>query len=99
MKAAYAEEISHDNGGVHIFSGIPNRAFALAAIRFGGYSWDKAGSIWWNACITRADRIPQACTFLQFADATVDSAMEVGTPEDARIVREAWNEVGVVRAH
>ncbi|KAM0241688.1 hypothetical protein ACHAPO_001379 [Fusarium lateritium] len=27
-----------DNGGVHIFSGIPNRAFYLASNAFGGYS-------------------------------------------------------------
>jgi Zn-dependent metalloprotease len=27
-----------DNGGVHIYSGIPNRAFYLASVSFGGYS-------------------------------------------------------------
>ncbi|KAM5348682.1 hypothetical protein ACJ41O_008506 [Fusarium nematophilum] len=27
-----------DNGGVHIFSGIPNRAFYLSSVAFGGYS-------------------------------------------------------------
>ena len=37
---------SDDNGGVHINSGIPNRAFYLAAIELGGHSWDKAGQIW-----------------------------------------------------
>lgn len=39
-------EIYEDNGGVHIFSGIPNRAFYLASVAFGGYSWEKAGKIW-----------------------------------------------------
>lgn len=27
-----------DNGGVHIYSGIPNKAFHLAYVAFGGYS-------------------------------------------------------------
>ncbi|RNL98926.1 M4 family metallopeptidase, partial [Dickeya undicola] len=30
-----------DNGGVHLNSGIPNRAFYLAAMALGGYSWEK----------------------------------------------------------
>ncbi|PKS11360.1 hypothetical protein jhhlp_003122 [Lomentospora prolificans] len=34
-----------DNGGVHIYSGIPNKAFYLCAQAFGGYSWEKAGKI------------------------------------------------------
>ena len=38
-----------DDGGVHINSGIPNRAFFLAATAFGGSSWDRAGKIWYAA--------------------------------------------------
>ena len=34
-----------DNGGVHTNSGIPNRAFALAAVNIGGNSWQGAGQI------------------------------------------------------
>lgn len=34
-------DISLDNGGVHINSGIPNRAFYLAATKIGGYAWEK----------------------------------------------------------
>lgn len=30
---------SDDNGGVHLYSGIPNKAFYLAATAFGGYSY------------------------------------------------------------
>lgn len=29
---------SDDNGGVHLYSGIPNKAFYLTAVAFGGYS-------------------------------------------------------------
>ncbi|KAG0080667.1 Translation initiation factor 3 subunit b [Podila epicladia] len=36
-----------DNGGVHIYSSIPNRAFVLVAKALGGYSWEVAGQIWY----------------------------------------------------
>ena len=42
-------ETAEDNGGVHINSGIPNRAFALAAIAVGGSSWERAGRVWYDA--------------------------------------------------
>jgi len=84
-----------DNGGVHLFSGIPNRAFYLASVEFGGYSWEKAGQIWWRAM--NSDRIPARCTFLQFADVTTDVAEEIFGDKAAKIVRSAWNEVGVKR--
>ena len=45
---------SNDNGGVHINSGIPNRAFYLAAIEIRGYGWEKTGKIWY---ITLRDRM------------------------------------------
>jgi Zn-dependent metalloprotease len=84
-----------DYGGVHIFSGIPNRAFHLAAVAFGGYTWEKAGQIWWK--VVTGSAIPPNCTFVQFADATVDAANELFGEDAARVVREAWKEVGVAR--
>ncbi|KAK1757032.1 protease PrtS [Echria macrotheca] len=84
-----------DYGGVHVFSGIPNRAFVLAATAFGGFSWEKAGQIWWRVVSTKS--IPNTCTFIQFADATVDAAMALYGEDAARVVRDAWNTVGVVR--
>ena len=38
-----------DNGGVHINSGVPNRAFYLAATAIGGCAWEAAGKIWYTA--------------------------------------------------
>ena len=38
-----------DNGGVHLNSGIPNRAFHLAATAIGGSSPEGAGRIWYAA--------------------------------------------------
>ncbi|KAK4166940.1 protease PrtS [Cladorrhinum sp. PSN259] len=84
-----------DYGGVHIFSGIPNKAFYNASVAFGGYSWEKAGQIWWK--VLTGGKIPPNCKFVQFADATVDAAEELYGEDAAKIVRNAWNEVGVVR--
>ena len=42
-------ETTDDNGGVHLNSGIPNRAFVLAARAIGGESWSGAGRIWYAA--------------------------------------------------
>ncbi|KAI0808485.1 metalloprotease [Xylaria sp. FL0064] len=89
------EGTADDNGGVHLYSGIPNKAFYLSAVAFGGYSWEKAGKIWWETL--QSGQIPPRCTFIQFADATVDKAEELFGDDAAAIVRKAWNEVGVVR--
>lgn len=80
---------------MHIYSGIPNRAFYLAAVAFGGYAWEKAGEIWWKTL--NSGRVPPRCNFLQFADVTTDVAHELYGEEGAKIVRAAWNEVGVKR--
>ncbi|KAL6882756.1 matellopeptidase-like protein [Trichoderma longibrachiatum] len=81
-----------DNGGVHIFSGIPNKAFYLAAKAFGGYSWEKAGQIWWKAM--RSGQVSENSTFLQFADVTVDVAKKEFGADAAKTVRKAWDDVG-----
>lgn len=77
-----------DNGGVHYNSGIPNRAFALAAKAIGGNSWDGAGKIWY-AAITGGD-VTSSTDFAGFAAATVKAA-----GEHADKVKEAWKTVGV----
>lgn len=84
-----------DNGGVHIYSGIPNKAFYLASKGFGGFSHEKAGPIWWKTM--NSGRIPARCTFIQFADVTVEMAEELYGDEAGKIVRDAWDEVGVTR--
>ncbi|KAI2629928.1 Metalloprotease [Hypoxylon sp. NC1633] len=84
-----------DNGGVHMYSGIPNKAFYNAAVAFGGYSWEKAGKIWWETM--QSGQIPARCTFIQFADVTVERAEELFGDDAAAIVRKAWDDVGVVR--
>ena len=81
-------ETTDDNGGVHLNSGIPNRAFQLAATAIGGSSWEGAGAIWY-AALTGGQVIART-DFAGFAAATVAAA---GPHVDA--VREAWERVGV----
>jgi Zn-dependent metalloprotease len=81
-----------DNGGVHINSGIPNHAFYRAATKLGGFAWEKAGRIWYDAI--RDNGIRPNTGFLRFARVTVAHAARVGAPE-AQAVREAWAEVGI----
>ncbi|KAH7151806.1 hypothetical protein B0J13DRAFT_546884 [Dactylonectria estremocensis] len=84
-----------DNGGVHVYSGIPNRAFYLASVAFGGYSWEKAGKIWWLAM--KSGKIAPKSQFKHFADITVETAEEEFGEDSAKIVRQAWTDVGVTR--
>ena len=42
-------DTTDDHGGVHLNSGIPNRAFQLAATAIGGSSAEGAGRIWYAA--------------------------------------------------
>ncbi|HSF34938.1 MAG TPA: protealysin inhibitor emfourin [Nocardioides sp.] len=77
-----------DNGGVHLNSGIPNKAFQLAAVAIGGTSIAGAGRIWYDALV--GGDVPSGATFTTFAGATVAAA-----GEHADAVREAWAQVGV----
>jgi Zn-dependent metalloprotease len=87
-----------DNGGVHINSGIPNRAFHLVATGLGGQSWERAGPIWY-AAMADAELTPNA-DFAAFASATVGAAAGLygkASPE-VRATESAWREVGVIPA-
>lgn len=85
-----------DNGGVHINSGIPNRAFALAALAVGGYSWERVGRIWYDT-LTGGD-VTAETDFAGFARATVSAAGRLypGDVTVAQKVRDAWGQVKVL---
>lgn len=85
---------SEDNGGVHLNSGIPNRAFYEAAIRLGGRAWEKAGRVWYT---TLVNKVRQGSTFRDAMDMTVQTAGELfgSDSEEQKAVREAWAEVGL----
>lgn len=81
-----------DHGGVHLNSGIPNKAFHLAATALGGFAWQTAGSIWFAALTDPA--LPSTATFARFAGATVRAARAAGDRE-REAVEAAWAGVGV----
>lgn len=83
-----------DNGGVHINSGIPNKAFYETAIRLGSYAWEKAGRIWYLAL---KDNLSQDATFQEAAENTLTVAGELfgQGSEEQRAVRQGWEAVGI----
>ena len=82
-----------DNGGVHINSGIPNKAFYNVAIGLGGNSWQTPGQIWFQS----AQRVRPDANFLDFARLTVDVAgEEFGNGSNVQeTVAQAWADVGI----
>jgi len=84
-----------DNGGVHINSGIPNRAFFLVATALKGFSWDKAGQIWYSTL--RDANLRTTATFSDFAKLTVINAGHLygSASAEVKAVEEAWKTVGV----
>ncbi len=85
-----------DNGGVHINSGIPNRAFYLAAIGLGGFSWDRAGRIWYAAMRDpELRRLRWTAQFKDFARLTIKHATALYGPAERSVVADAWEQVGI----
>jgi len=85
---------SSDNGGVHINSGIPNKAFYLAAIGIGGSNaWDVAGKIWYRTLLD--SRVKTNSTFQEFANLTADNANTLFGATARAAVVAAWHGVGI----
>ncbi|CDG96326.1 Extracellular metalloprotease precursor [Xenorhabdus bovienii str. puntauvense] len=83
-----------DNGGVHIYSGIPNRAFYLLAVELGGYSWERAGKIWYETLLD--ERLSSDANFDDFAELTIKNAEKLFDKEVSGIVNNCWSKVGVI---
>ena len=81
-----------DNGGVHINSGIPNRAFYLAATALDGPAWAVAGRIWYDALCD--DRLRHDAGFSQFAALTLEAAQRQSAAARGAVAK-AWQAVGV----
>ncbi|MFD8720701.1 M4 family metallopeptidase [Streptomyces sp. NPDC059629] len=82
-----------DFGGVHINSGIPNKAFYLVATGIGGFAFEAAGLIWYESL--KASR-PDT-QFQDFADTTYQKAGELygaGSAEQLAVLT-AWQDVGI----
>lgn len=81
-----------DSGGVHINSGIANRAFVLAAKALGGNAWEVAGRIWYETLL-------QLHSTSQFIDcARISVQVAGGKPYGSaakKAVKAAWKQVGI----
>ena len=95
---AHYVETTDDNGGVHLNSGIPNRAFYLTAIQIGGNAYDDAGKIWYHTLTV--GNLAANADFAAFAAATQESARTWYGDGSAQLaaVTSAWQQVGVVPA-
>ncbi len=85
---------TQDNGGVHINSGIPNKAFYELAISLGGKAWDKAGKIWY---VTLCEKLKSDSQFQDCAEQTFEVAGQLygsGSTEQ-KAVKSAWGKVGI----
>ncbi len=85
---------SEDAGGVHINSGILNRAFYVTSLEIGGNAWEKAGQIWY---VAMRDKLFASAQFDDAARLTYETAGELygkGSLEQ-KAVRTGWNEVGL----
>lgn len=85
-------DTTDDNGGVHLNSGIPNRAFYLVATALGGQAWQVAGPIWYR---TLTAGLAPDTDFVTFARATVEAAQADGDAV-VQVVDQAWRDVGVL---
>jgi Zn-dependent metalloprotease len=82
-----------DNGGVHINSGIPNKAFYLTSVGIGGHAWEAPGHIWYAALQASTS----TTNFQEFADTTYLKAGQIYGSQSAEqhAVLSAWKEVGI----
>lgn len=87
-------ETDRDNGGVHINSGIPNKAFYNVAMELGGFAWEKAGKIWY---ITLKDKLASNSDFETAAKMTVQVAEDLYGKKSAErdAVERGWKDVGI----
>jgi Zn-dependent metalloprotease len=80
-----------DWGGVHYNSGIPNYAFYVTAYNLGGYSWEKAGKIWYGTITDKS--LQEQATFSDFRKVTVkvaESLFGVNSKE-VKAVKAGWS--------
>jgi len=82
---------ARDRGGVHINSGIPNRAFVLTAKALKGRAWEVAGRIWYDTMV----QLTTSSQFLDCAKLTVQIAGSKHGAAARKAVKAAWKKVGI----
>jgi Zn-dependent metalloprotease len=82
-----------DYGGVHINSGIPNKAFTLVAKKLGGSAWIKPGRIWYKTMLKLTARSNfQECATETFQTAAAEFGQD---STEQKAVKDAWADVGI----
>ena len=83
-----------DNGGVHINSGIPNHAFYLYCMLFGGEAWLTPGRVWYRALQQLNN--PYA-SFSDWAVETMQAGIALFSTGSREVIalRRAWKLVGI----
>ena len=93
-----------DAGGVHINSGIPNKAAQLMTVGGNhgvsgvtiphGIGWENTEKVWYRANTTY---LTETSTFADAADATMKAAQDLKlSQDDQNVIDCAWKAVGVV---
>ena len=88
-------ETDDDHGGVHLNSGIPNRAFYLVAEAIGGNAWEAPGQIWYDTLT--GPNLTATADFATFAAATATAAANrygAGSVEHDAVLA-GWDGVGL----
>lgn len=88
-------DTKEDNGGVHINSGIPNRAFYTIATTLGGHSWEAAGRILYTTL--GHPRLRETASFRAFArlNRHVAQSLYGSQSREVDAVAAGWEAVGV----
>jgi len=89
---SHYKKTTQDSGGVHLNSGIPNRAFYEACNAFGPQknAWETIGPVWYQTFI----HLPADADFQTAADATFTRAKLLGTAQ-AQAVQAGWAAVKI----
>lgn len=82
--------MTDDNGGVHIYSGIPNHVFYLVSMHF--QDW-KGPAHFWKDCLDTINN--PDITFAEFAAFQIKKAQADGNSEMVAALTQAWDAVKV----
>ena len=85
-----------DSGGVHINSGILNKAFYNTAIEIDGNAWEAPGQIWYASLVNLPNN-PNNTTFEDLAHTTYAEAGKLYGPDskEQKAVFKGWEDVGI----
>jgi Zn-dependent metalloprotease len=85
-----------DYGGVHINSGILNKAFYNTAIEIGGKAWEAPGQIWYASLVNLPNN-PNNTSFEDLANTTYAEAGKLYgfDSKEQKAVFKGWEDVGI----